>query len=123
MDTNVDGRSAFEADERGLVVATVWIAIVTGLVEAAGSMILMKMGRRPGSWWDLFWVSPAFDILLFGATGLGLVVVARLLKRPALPIVLPAYGFLTASIWLGLALPYQVHIAACLLYTSDAADE
>jgi arylsulfatase A-like enzyme len=99
---------------RAILIATLWIAIVTGLVEAGGSMLLMRLGRRPGAWWDLFWVSPLFDIVLFGLTGVALTFVARTLKRPAFPIILPVYGFLTASIWLGLALPYQVHIAALL---------
>jgi arylsulfatase A-like enzyme len=100
---------------RDLIVVTLWMAAVTGLVEAAGSMVLMRAGQLPGAWWDLFWASPLFDVLLFGTTGVFAALAARLLRRPPLGLVLTAYGFLTASIWFGLALPYQVHIAALVL--------
>lgn len=106
------------SESRDIVVVTVWIALVTGLVEAGGSVWLMKLGRRPGAWWDLFAVSPVFDLVLFGATGLVLTWGARVLGRPALGVVLIAYGFIAASIFLGLALPYQVHMAALLLLSA-----
>lgn len=99
---------------RPLVVVTLWVALTTGLLEAAGSVWMMKLGRRPGSWYDLFWASPLFDLVMFGVTGFVLASVARKVGRPALPVVLPVYLFLTASILLGLALPYQVHIVALL---------
>ena len=100
---------------RAVVVSTLWIGLVTGLVEAGLSVAVMRAGRRPGSWWDLFAVSPAFDVLMYGAVGFFLLVLARARRWPVLPIVLPAYGFLTASIWLGILLPYQVHIVALLM--------
>ena len=98
-----------------LIAATLWMAIVTGLVEGAGSVALMKSGRLPGVWWDLLWASPLFDVVLFGGVVAGAALVAKPLGRPAAELVLPALGFLTASIWLGLALPYQVHVLALLV--------
>ena len=85
-----------------------WFGIVTGLVEG---ILLFTLSRFEmlkgqitylGSGWQVLWVAPVFDLLLFLVAGLALAVVAQFIPQVwAKRLALLAFSFLMAFSWVG----------------------
>src|SRR5690606_17098876 len=98
------------------LVAAAWFGLMAGLLEGAGLLALQRLGRANGVWFEILWVSPVFDVVVFGLVG-AVPAAARFLapRLPAFRIAVFAFAFLTSAIWLGILLPWQVHTVALLI--------
>jgi arylsulfatase A-like enzyme len=117
---------SFSANRRkvfiNVLVIALWFGLVAGLLEGAASLFLHSLGRLSGVWLEILWISPIFDALLFAVVGAALAL--SYLLFPRLPIITLAvflFAFLAFSIWLGLALPWQVHTIALLVLSAGVA--
>ncbi len=60
-----------------------WFGLVTGLVEGIALLVFQQRGwlnfdmAQEPVWYEILWISPAFDLLLFGAWGLIVAAVAQ----------------------------------------------
>jgi hypothetical protein len=105
-----------------VLVIALWFGLVAGLLERVGSLFLHSLGRMPGVWLEILWVSPLFDALLFGALGVTLTLPYFIFPRlPVITLAVFLFAFFTFSIWLGLALPWQVHTIALLILSAGVA--
>ena len=105
-----------------VLVIALWFGLVAGLLEGVGSLFLHSLGRMPGVWLEILWVSPLFDALLFGALGVALALLYLIFPRlPVITLAAFLFAFLTFSIWLSLALPWQVHTIALLILSAGVA--
>lgn len=86
----------------------VWFGLLTGLVEGALLFILRRFELLKGqitylgSGWQVLWVAPVFDLLLFLAAGLVLAVLAQFIPQVwAKRLALFAFSFLMVFSWIG----------------------
>jgi arylsulfatase A-like enzyme len=101
-----------------------WFGLVTGLLEGVGFLTAQKFGRLMHVWLEITWISPLFDLLLFGVLGLILSGISRLLPR--LPVILASlflFIFLAALDLLTLMLVHRVHQLALTLLAIGLAVE
>ena len=105
-----------------VLVIAVWFGLVAGLLEGAGSLVLQRLGRMEGVWLEIIWVSPLFDALLFGILGVVLVLAYLIYRRlPVVTLAVFLFTTLTMFIWIGLALPWDIHVVARLLLSAGLA--
>jgi glucan phosphoethanolaminetransferase (alkaline phosphatase superfamily) len=105
-----------------ILVIALWFGLVAGLLEGVGSLFLHSLGRMPGVWVEILWVSPIFDALLFAVLGAALTLAYLIFPRlPMITLAAFLFAFLTFAIWLGLALPWQVHTIALLVLSAGVA--
>lgn len=86
----------------------VWFGLLTGLVEGALLFILRRFELLKGqitylgSGWQVLWVAPIFDLLLFLAAGLVLAVLAQFIPQVwAKRLALFVFSFLMVFSWIG----------------------
>lgn len=86
----------------------VWFGLLTGLVEGALLFIFRRFELLKGqitylgSGWQVLWVAPIFDLLLFLAAGLVLAVLAQFIPQVwAKRLALFAFSFLMVFSWIG----------------------
>ena len=105
-----------------VLVIAMWFGLVAGLLEGVGSFVLQKLGRIDGVWHEILWVSPLFDALLFGVSAVALVLPYFIYRRlPVVTLAVFLFATLTLFIWIGLALPWDLHPAALLLLSAGVA--
>jgi arylsulfatase A-like enzyme len=90
-----------------------WFALVTGLIEGSIFMLFTLLGWqivRMAVWIEILWISPIFNLILFGIFGLILAGSSRLFPR--LPITLIAvtiFTFMAFLDWLSIGLIKYIH--------------
>jgi arylsulfatase A-like enzyme len=113
-----------------ILITAVWFGLVTGLIEGVGLVTLRELGWLPWRTEALvispksIWISPLFDLLLFGLLGLALGLLARLLTR--LPVMLfCVFVFATMMFfnWLSLPLLGRISLYAILALAIGLAAE
>jgi hypothetical protein len=105
-----------------VLVIALWFGLVAGLLEGIGSLALQRLGRMDEIWVEILWVSPLFDALLFVVGGVVLVVAYFIFRRlPVITLAVFLFTTLTFFIWIGLALPWDIHSAALLLLSAGVA--
>jgi arylsulfatase A-like enzyme len=93
-----------------------WFGLVSGMVEGVLFLICQWFGKLMYVSLKIVWVSAVFNLLLFGAIGLLLMVVRRFF-RP-LPVVLLSvslFAFLTVLDWVSLLLTGHIHKMSILI--------
>jgi hypothetical protein len=105
-----------------VLVIAMWFGLVAGLLEGMGSLLLQRLGKVDGIWNEILWVSPLFDALLFGVAGVVLALAYFIYRRlPVVTLAVFLFATLTLFIWIGLALPWDLHPVALLLLSSGVA--
>ncbi|MCK6540215.1 MAG: sulfatase-like hydrolase/transferase [Anaerolineales bacterium] len=101
---------------------SVWFGLLTGLVEGVLLFVFSRFELLKGqitylgSGWEVLWVAPIFDLLLFLAAGLFLALIAQFLPQMwAKRLSLFAFSFLLAFSWLGIYLSGRLSPAATLI--------
>src|SRR5262245_28387878 len=101
-----------------LLVVAVWFGLVSGMIEGAVFLFVMKVADRAGMEVakEILYVSPVFNVVLFVLSGLVLAAAFRVFPR--LPIVgLSVFFFTLVSVsdWLELlSMPWPVHKCSLL---------
>jgi arylsulfatase A-like enzyme len=105
---------------RSVPLVGLWLGLLAGLGEGPLSLLLLRFGHLREIGYDVLWVAPVVDAGLGVVAAVGLATLARLARRPAraLRMAVLGSGFITASIWLGLLLPWQVHTWALVLLSA-----
>jgi arylsulfatase A-like enzyme len=115
------------SDSRGksvisILVIALWFGLTAGLLEGLGSLFLNSLGRLSGVWVEILWISPFFVALLFTLAAVPLLLLYLFFPRlPVLTLAVFCFAFLTFSIWLSLALPWEIHVAALLTLAAGLA--
>jgi arylsulfatase A-like enzyme len=108
-----------------LLLAGVWLGIVTGLVEGAGLLLFQRINwARWGPMIhvsaEILWISPLVDLLFFGALALMIGLIARLFPRlPVHRVLIFLLAFLATYDWL--TLTGRLYHRACLLLALGVA--
>jgi len=66
---------------RQIIVAALWVGLVSGLVEGAGWMVIQRFGRLTNLWTQVVWIAPILNGIIFLALGVGLALLSRILPR------------------------------------------
>jgi hypothetical protein len=105
-----------------VLIIALWFGLVAGLLEGIGSLVLQRLGKLDGIWLEILWVSPLFNALLFAIGGATLVLAYLIYHRlPVLTVAVFLFTSLTLFIWIGLALPWEIHTAALFLLSAGVA--
>jgi arylsulfatase A-like enzyme len=86
-----------------ILIISIWFGAVSGLFEGVLFLIFQKGGRLMGVSTEILWISPIFNILLFGVLGFSLGISAHFFpKLPARLVSIFLFTFLTLLDWLQL---------------------
>lgn len=90
---------------------SIWYGLLTGLVEGILLFVLQRFELLRGqitylgSSWEVLWVAPIFDLLLFLLAGIALAIVAQFIPKDfAKRLSLFAFSFLTVFAWIDIYL-------------------
>ncbi len=105
-----------------ILALALWFGVGTGLVEGATFLVLPALNRMMGVWWSILWISPAVDLVVFGAIGLAFAGAAKLFPTwPTVRMAAWAFAFLAGAVTLTLAGYEYVHSVACLILAAGLA--
>jgi len=111
-----------------IILYSIWFGLLTGLVEGVALYVFQHAGLLKGqitylgSSWEVLWITPIFDLLLFLVVGLALALFAQFVPQVfAKRVSLLTFCFLLVFAWIEIYLSGRLNPAATALLAAGIA--